>query len=162
MQFWVGDAVVLDVVFPSVFAVGDFCQQFIAIDVAAFLQDSLEAGLDLFLAEALEQPGHAACAHQAGLDLAVEIGRQHFGHAGVAADNGEHGVISYAFAINLHWRNRDAFLEHGGSRPRHRTGHPAADVVVMTERLDVGDHFTGMEHRHRAAEIGQVPDRAFR
>ena len=30
----------------------------------------------------------------------------------------------------------------------------------MAERLDVGDHLALMEHRHGAAQIGQVPDRA--
>ncbi|MEI9924017.1 MAG: hypothetical protein WDN50_11315 [Bradyrhizobium sp.] len=75
MQLRIGDAVVLDVVLPGVFAVGDLGEQFITIDVAAFIEDRLETGLDLLATEALEQPAHPARAHQAGLDLAVEIGR---------------------------------------------------------------------------------------
>ena len=161
VQLRIGDAVVLDVVFPDVFAVGDLRQQLVAIDVAALVEDGLEAGLDRLAAEALEQRFHAPRAHHAGLDLAVEIGRQHLRHAGVALDDGEHRVVAHAFAVELDRRDREAFLEHGDGGARHRARHAAADVVVMAERLDVGDHLAVVEHRHGAAQVGQMADAAF-
>ena len=100
-------------------------------------------------------------AHDAGLDLAVEIGRQHLRHPGVALDDGEHRVVADALAVELDRRDREAFLEHRGRRARHRARHPAADVVVMAEGLDVGDDLAVMKDRHRAAEIGQMADAAF-
>ena len=42
----------------------------------------------------------------------------------------------------------DAFFKHRGCGARHRAGNPAADVIVMTEGLDVGDHLAVMKHRH--------------
>ena len=112
-------------------------------------------------AEPLEQRGHAPRAHDAGLHLAVEVGGQHLRHAGVALDDGEHRVVAHAFAVELDRRDREAFLEHGDGGARHRARHAAADVVVMAERLDVGDHLAVVEHRHRAAQVGQVADAAF-
>ncbi len=108
----------------------------------------------------VKQPLHAACAHDAGLHLAVEIGREHFGHAGVALDDGEHRVVAHARAVELDRRDREAFLEHRGRGSRHRARHAAADVVVVAERLDVGDDLAIVEYRHRAAEVGQVTDAA--
>ena len=96
VQLRIGDAVVLDVVLPGVFAVGDLRQQLVAEDVAALVEDGLEAGLHRLAAEALEQLRHAPRAHHAGLDLAVEIGREHVRHAGVAPDDGEHLVVAHA------------------------------------------------------------------
>ena len=57
--------------------------------------------------------------------------------------------------------NREPFLEHAGRGPRHGARNPPADVVVMAEGLDEGDDVSFVEHRHRAAEIGQMPDAAF-
>ncbi len=161
VQLGIGHAVMLDIVFPDVFTVGDLGEQFVAVDVAAFVEDGLEAGFDLRPTEALEQPGHAARTHDAGLHLAVEIGRQHLRHPGVALDDGVNSFVAHAFAVEFHRRNRETFLEHGRCGARHRARHLAADVVVMAERLDVGDHFALVEHRHGAAEIGQVADAAF-
>ena len=150
----------LDIVLPAVFAVGDLRQQFAAENVAAFVENGLEAGLDRIAAEALEQFGHAARAHQAGLHLAVEIGRQHFGHAGIALDDGEDGVVADARAVELDRRHGEAFLEHRRGGARHRARHAAADIVVMAESLDVGDDLAVVKNRNGAAQIGQVADRA--
>ena len=38
VQLWIGDAVVLDVIFPDILAVGDLREQFVAEDVAAFVE----------------------------------------------------------------------------------------------------------------------------
>ena len=46
----------------------------------------------------------------------------------------------------------------GGHRSRHR----AADVVVVAERLNEGDHLTIVKDRDRDAQVGQVSDPAFR
>ena len=161
VQLRIGDAVMLDVIFPAVFAVGDLGQQFAAEDVAAGVEDRLEAGFDRLAAEALEQLGHAARAHQAGLHLAVEIGGEHVGHAGVALDDGEHRVVAHAGAVELDRRDGEPFFEHRRRRARHRARHAAADIVVVAEGLDVGDHLALMKHRHGAAQVGQMPDRAF-
>jgi hypothetical protein len=161
VQFWIGDAVVFDVIFPGIFAVGDLAQQLVAVDVAAFLQDGLEAGFDLILAETRKQAGHPLRAHQAGLDFAVEIGRQHLRHAGVAPDDGKDGVVAHALAVDFYRRNREAFLEHRGGGSRHRARDPAADIVVMAEGLDIGHDLALMKHRHGAAQIGQMADAAF-
>ena len=161
VQLRIGDAVVLDIVFPAVFAVGDLRQELAAEGVAAGVEDRLEARLDRVAAEALEQLGHAAGAHQAGLHLAVEIGGEHVGHAGVAPDDGEHRLVAHAGAVELDRRHGEAFLEHRRRGAGHRAGHAPADVVVVTEGLDVGDDFALMENRHGRAQVGQVPDRAF-
>ena len=150
----------LDIIFPVVFAVGDLRQQLAAERVAAGVEDRLEAGFHGLAAEALEQFRHAARAHQTSLHLAVEVGGERLRHARVALDDGEDRVVADAGAVELDRRNGEAFLEHGGRRARHRARHPAADIVVMAEGLDVGDDFALMEHRHRAAQIGQVADRA--
>jgi hypothetical protein len=52
--------VVLDIVFPGIFAVGDFREQLVAIDVAALVEDGLEASLDRGATEALEPLGETA------------------------------------------------------------------------------------------------------
>jgi hypothetical protein len=54
VQLGIGDAVVLDVVGPGIFAVGDLWKQFATIDVAALVENSLEAGLDRVAPEARE------------------------------------------------------------------------------------------------------------
>ena len=160
VQLRIGDAVVLDIIFPAVFAVGDLRQQFAAENIAAGVEDGLEAGFHGLAAESLEQFRHAARAHQAGLHLAVEIGGQRLGHARVALDDGEHRVVADAGVVELDRRDGEAFLEHRRRRAGHRAGHAAADVVVVAERLDVGDDFALVEHRHGAAQIGQVSDRS--
>ena len=160
VQLWIGDAVVLDIVFPAVLAVGDLRQQFAAENIAAGVEDRLEAGFHGLAAEPLEQFRHAARAHQAGLDLAVEIGGERLGHARVALDDGEHGVVAHAGVVEFDRRDGEAFLEHRRRGAGHRAGHAAADIVVVAECLDVGDDFALVEHRHGAAQIGQVPDRA--
>ena len=159
-SFGIGDAVVLDVIFPAVFAVGDLRQQFVAENIAAGVEDGLEAGLDRVAAETLEQLRHAARAHQAGLHLAVEIGGERLGHAGVALDDGEHRLVAHAGVVEFDRRHGEAFLEHRRRGAGHRAGHAAADVVVVAERLDVGDDLAVVEHRHGRAQIGQVADRA--
>ena len=58
VQLRIGDAVVLDVVLPDVFAVRDLRQQLVAVDVAALVEDRLEAGFYRVAAEALEQRLH--------------------------------------------------------------------------------------------------------
>ena len=63
--------------------------------------------------------------------------------------------------VELDRRDREAFLEHGDGGARHRARHAAADVVVMAERLDVGDDLAVMKHRHGAAQVGQMADAAF-
>ena len=161
VQLRIGDAVVLDIVFPAVFAVGDFRQELAAEGVAASVEDRLEAGFNRVAAEAREQFRHAARAHQAGLHLAVEIGGKRFRHPRIALDDGEHRVVADAGAVELYWRDREAFLEHRRCRAGHRARHAPADVIVMAEGLDVGDDFAVVKHRHRAAQIGQVADRAF-
>src|SRR5947208_463116 len=85
-------------------------RQVVAAKVAALAEDGLEAGLDLLAAEALEQRGHAARAHQAGLHLAIEVGGQHVGDARIALDDGEDALVADAFAVELDRRDRDAFL----------------------------------------------------
>ena len=161
VQLRIGDAVMLDIVFPAVFAVGDLGQEFAAEGVAAGIEDRLEAGFHRFAAEALEQFRHAAGAHQTSLHLAVEIGGERFRHARVALDDGEDRVVAHAGAVEFDRRDGEPFLEHGRRRARHRARHAAADIVVVAEGLDVGDHLALMKHRHRAAQIGQMPDRAF-
>ena len=64
VQLRIGDAVMLDIVFPAIFTVGDLGQEFAAEGVAAGIEDRLEAGFHRFAAEALEQFRHAAGAHQ--------------------------------------------------------------------------------------------------
>ena len=160
VQLRIGDAVVLDVVFPAVFAVGDLRQQFVAEDVAAGVEDRLEAGLDRLAAEALEQLGHAARAHQAGLHLAVEIGGEHVGDAGVAPDDGEHRLVAHAGVVELDRRHGEPFFEYRRRGAGHRAGHAPADVVVMAERLDVGDDLALVKDRHGAAQVGKMADRA--
>ena len=83
-----------DVIFPVVFAVGDLRQQFVPENVAASVEDGLEAGFDRFAAETFEQLRHPARAHQAGLDLAIEIGGKHFRHAGIALDDSEDRLVA--------------------------------------------------------------------
>ena len=160
VQFRVGDAVVLDIVLPGVFAVGDLRQQLASEDIAASVEDRLEAGFHRLAAEALKQLRHAARAHEAGLHLAVEIGGQRFGDAGVALDHGEHRVVARARVVEFDRRNSETLLEYRGRRAGHRAGHAAADVVVMTERLDVGDDSALMKHRHGRAQVGEVADRS--
>ena len=160
MQLGVGDAVVLDVIFPAIFAVGDPRQQLVAEDGGAFVENGLEAGLDLGAAEPLEQRGHALRPHQAGLHLAVEVGGEHVGNAGVALDDGEDRLVAHALGVELHRRDGEPFLEHRDRRARHRARHAPADVVMVSERLDVGDDLAVMEHRHRAAEVRQMADAA--
>ncbi len=160
VQLGIADAVVLDIVSPRIFAVGDLRQELLAVDVAALVEDGLEAGLDRVAPEAREQPFHPARPHHAGLHLAVEIGGEHFGDPGVALDDGEHRVVAHARVVELDRRYREAFLEHGGGGARHRARHAPADVVVMAEGLDVGDHLAVVEHRNGAAEVGQMPDAA--
>ena len=161
VQLRIGDAIVLDIVLPVIVAVGDLRQQFTAERIAAGVEDRLEARFHNLAAEALEQFRHAACAHQAGLHLAVEIGGQRFGDARVAFDDGEHRIVADAGAVEFDRRNGEALLEHRGRRARHRARHAPADIIVMAKGLDVGDDIALMEYRHRAAQVGQVPDRAF-
>ena len=68
-------AVVLDIILPAILSIGDLGQQFAPKDIATLVEDGLEAGFHGFAPEPLEQFRHAPCAHHAGLDLAVEIGR---------------------------------------------------------------------------------------
>ena len=161
VQLGIGQTVVLDIILPAVFAVGDLRQQFVAEDVAAFVEDGLETGLHRLAAEALEQLRHAPRAHDAGLDLAVEIGRQHVRHARIALDDREHSVVAHALAVELDRRDRETFLEHRHGRSRHRARHPTADIVVVAEGLDIGDDLAVVKHRHGAAQVGQVADAAF-
>ena len=70
-------------------------------------------------------------------------------------------LVPHAGVVELHRRDREAFLEHGDGGARHRARHPAADVVVMAERLDVGHHLAAMKHRHGAAQVRQMADAAF-
>ena len=79
VQLRIGDTVVLDVIFPVVFAVGDLRQQFVSENVAAGVENGLEAGFDGFAAEAVEQLRHPPRAHQTSLHLAVEIGGERSG-----------------------------------------------------------------------------------
>jgi hypothetical protein len=129
-------------------------------DVATFVEDGLEAGFHRLAAEALEQFGHASRAHQAGLHLAVEVGGEHLRHAGVALDDGEDRLVAHARAVELDRRDGEPFLEYGCCRAGHRARHAPADIVVMAEGLDIGHHLAPMEHRHGAAEVGQMADRA--
>ena len=99
--------------------------------------------------------------HHAGLDLAVEIGSQHVGHARVALDDGEHRFVADACVVKLDRRNGEPFLEHAARRSRHGAGHTPADVVMVAEGLDEGHHLAGVEYRHRAAEVGKMADAAF-
>jgi hypothetical protein len=119
VQARVGDAVVLDEVLPGVLAVRDLRQQLVAVDVAALVEDRLEAGLDGVLPETPEQLRHAPRAHHDRLHLAVEIGLQHLRHARVAADDAERLVVALARVVDPDWRNREALLEH-----RHRGAGP--------------------------------------
>src|SRR6516164_2350114 len=139
VQLGIADAVVLDVVLPGIFPVGDLRDEFVAVDVAALVEDGLEAGFDRLASEAREQPLHAARAHDTGLHLAVEIGSEHFGDARVALDDGEYRIVAYACAVELDRRNREALLEHRGRGSRHRARDAPADVVVVAEGLDEGD-----------------------
>ena len=45
---------------------------------------------------------------------------------------------------------------------RHRAGHHAADVVVVAEGLDEGDHPAPVEDGHGRRQVGQVSHRSFR
>ena len=85
VQLGIGDAVVLDVIFPGIFAVGDLGQQLVAVDVAALVEDGLEAGFNLLAAEALEQPAmRRAPIRQACTSLSM-IGGQHLRAPGYCA-----------------------------------------------------------------------------
>ncbi len=161
VQLGIGDAVVLDVIFPGEGAVGNLRQQLVAIDTHALVEDGLEARLDRIGAEAHEQLAHALRAHHDRLHLRVEIGFEHLGHAGIAPDDLERVVVALAFAVDPDRRDRQAFLEHRHRGARHRTGHAPADVVVMAERLDVRHHFAVVEHRHGRTHVRQMANRAF-
>ena len=74
VQLWIADTVVLDIIFPGIFAVGDLRQQLLAIDVAAFVENGLEAAFHRLASEAGKQSFHALRTHHASLHLAVQIG----------------------------------------------------------------------------------------
>jgi hypothetical protein len=160
VQPGIADAVVLDIVDPGIGAVGDLRNELVAIDVAALVEDGLEAGLHGVAPEPGKQSLHPARPHQASLHLAVEVGSEHLGHPGIALDDGEHRLVADAGVVEPDRGDREAFLKHGPRGARHRTGHAAADIVVVPERLDIGDNLAGVEHRHGAAEVGQVADAA--
>ena len=76
MEPRLGYAVVFDEVLELVRAVGDSRQQFVLKDVAALIQDGLEARFHGFATEAFEQALEAFGAHDAGGYLAVDVGSQ--------------------------------------------------------------------------------------
>ena len=162
VQLRVGDAVVLDVVLPGVFAVGDLRQQLVAIDVAALVEDGLEAGLDRSRARTARTavPCRRAPITQAWTSLSRSAASIS-GTRVLRLTMVNTASLRTPSLVELDRRDREAFLEHGDGRARHRARHAAADVVMMAESLDVGDDLAVMEHRHGAAKIGQVADAAF-
>src|ERR1700733_11068803 len=108
VQLRIGDAVMLDIILPAVFAVGDLRQQLAPEGVAAGVEDRLKTSLHGFAAEPVEQFPHAPRAHQTSLHLAVEVGGERFGHARVALDDGEDGVVADASAVELDGRYGEA------------------------------------------------------
>ena len=79
MQLHLAADIVLHIVVPDIFAICYFRQKLVAKSLAALLDNGLEPGFHLVPAEATEQFLEAFCAHDAGLDLAVEIGGETLG-----------------------------------------------------------------------------------
>ncbi len=162
VQSRLGDAIVLDVVLEAVAAVRDLGEDLAPEGLRAAVDHRLEAGLDGLRAVLGEKRRQPAGAHPAGGDLAVEVAREGLRGARVADDDAVEVVVPDPPVEEPHGRDQQALLVGAGRVRRHRAGHHAADVVVVAEGLDEGDHPSLVEDGHRRGEVGQVADRALR
>ncbi len=160
------DAVVLGVVLPDPLPHRDLREDLAAVGLGRRVHGRVEAGLDRVDAVPVEQLAEPARPHQAGRALGVEVGRERVGHPRVARHDRQCRLIRDALVPQPDRRHHQALLEHRGRGRRHRAGHRSPDVVVVAERLHERDHLgrvcalAGREHRHRHAQVGQVPDAA--
>ena len=161
VQLRVGDAVVLDVVLPGIFAVGDLRAAARCDRCRGTCRGS--PGSRPRPSRAPKRSNSSAMRRAPITQACTSLSRSAASMSGTRVLRlmmVNDRLVAHARVVEPDRRDREAFLEHGGGGARHRAGHAAADVVVMAERLDVGDHLAVVEHRHGAAQVGQVPDAA--
>ena len=120
------------------------------------LQQLVEGGERLDLAELGQQFAKAPFAEARGAELAADVAEHEFGRARVRRDDALDLDVALVAALIAHGRQMQALVEDLLRLARARARHRAADVALVRDGAAEADEFARMEHRRDDAHVGRV------
>ena len=120
------------------------------------LEQPLEAGERIRLAELGDQLAHALLAEPARADLAADVAEHELRRAAVGGDDLLDLDAALAAAVIAHGGKMQAFVEGLARLARARAGHGAADIALVRDRAAEADQLALDEDRRDHRHVGRV------